>query len=217
MTMLRLKPMIVVIPVIACAVLLIALAAPAAAQSAACVHLQPGSSFLATMTVRAVDGTTVGPSTSFASGHTQCLPLDTIMDGRGFTVVVQATSGGGSANCQPTNNTRAADLSASVTFNATGTPQNIFCAAPAAPAAATPEAACGQFSIDVFPNGTYSNSCVDCELDVCTLNCLCAIAGASTEDCDLEGFCNRTMLDLSGCNASQDISNQNGVLTCTPL
>ena len=215
MTMLRLKPMIVAIPVIACAVLLLALAAPAAAQSAACVHLQTGSSFIATMTVRAVDGTTVGPSTSFASGHTQCLPLATIM-GR-FTVVVQATSGGGSANCQPTNNTRAANLSASVTFNATGTPQNIFCAAPAAPAASTPGATCGEFPADELPNGTYRMTCTNCNAAGCLLSCSCATPGHLLVDCiNTPSDCLESELDLSGCDASQDISNQNGRLACSP-
>jgi hypothetical protein len=221
MTMLRLKPMIVAIPVIACAVLLIALAAPAAAQGSACVHLQTGSSFIATMTVMAMDGTTVGPSDSFASGHTQCLPLATIM-GR-FTVVVQATSGGGSVNCQPSMIQRAAGLSASVTFNASGTPQTISCIAPAAAGAATPELACGQFSANV-PNGTYSASCIDCSMvgsNGCTLECFCALAGVSVEDCSVDssvdlGSCPETELDLTGCNAGVDISNQNGVLSCTP-
>lgn len=219
MTMLRLKPMIVAIPVIACAVLLLALAAPAAAQSAACVHLQTGSSFLATMQVFALGGPMIGPSASFASGHTQCLPLDTIMDGRGFTVVVRATSGGGQADCQPTNNSRAANLSASVTFNATGTPQNIHCAAPAAPTASTPGATCGDFSAYVVPFGTYSDSCTNCGMNGmngCSLNCNCAIPGYTTDDCYIGGACLATTLDLTGCNRRQDISNQNGVLTCTP-
>jgi len=81
------------LPVLAGA-LLLALAAPAAAQSEVCVHLQVGSSFTATMEAIAVDGTTIGPSGSFAAGHTQCLKLDSIGDSVAFTVSVQAISGG---------------------------------------------------------------------------------------------------------------------------
>jgi hypothetical protein len=51
MTMRRRTQTMAVLPVMACAVLLLALAAPAAAQSEACVHLQVGSGYTAIMGV----------------------------------------------------------------------------------------------------------------------------------------------------------------------
>ena len=115
-------------PVMACAVLLIALASPAAAhQSEACVHLQVGSGYAATMTVDF--GDRVGPSDSFVVGQTQCLSLDPVADGEQFDVTVQALAGE-SMLCNPGTLTRSAALQAPILFNASGTTLNVHCDAP---------------------------------------------------------------------------------------
>jgi hypothetical protein len=120
--------MVAVVAVMAPALLLVALASPAAAQSEACVHLQVGSGYAATMTVT-FDGATIGPSGSFAIGATQCLPLSAVGDGVPFTVVVNAILGE-SEDCNPSNLPRAADFPGSITFNASGTTLNVHCDMP---------------------------------------------------------------------------------------
>jgi hypothetical protein len=128
MTMLRLKPMMAVIPVMACAVLLLALASPAAAQSEACVHLQVGSGYAATMSV-VFGNATIGPSGSFAIGQTQCLSLSPVGDGVPFSVLVHALAGD-TVVCTPSSIPRAADFPVAITFNASGTTLNVHCDAP---------------------------------------------------------------------------------------
>jgi hypothetical protein len=88
----RLKQMLVAVPVMACALLLIALATPAAAQSEACVHLQVGSGYAATMQVN-FENAVIGPSGSFAIGQTKCESLAAVPDGIDFSVQVNAILG----------------------------------------------------------------------------------------------------------------------------
>jgi hypothetical protein len=128
MSMLRRKRTIVAMPVMACAVLLIALASPAAAQSEACVHLQVGSGYAATMSVIFGDAT-IGPSDTFDVGQTQCLSLADVPDGEDFSVVVNAILGD-SETCSPANIPRAAALPVAITFNASGTTLNVHRDAP---------------------------------------------------------------------------------------
>jgi hypothetical protein len=138
MTVLRLKQMLAVIPVMACALLLIALAAPAAAQSQACVHLQVGSGYSATMQVN-FDGTpprVIGPSGSFNIGGTQCLSLQDVPDGGEFSVQVNAILGD-STICTPANIPRSASSPVSVTFNASGTILFVHCDMPTGGTSAT--------------------------------------------------------------------------------
>jgi hypothetical protein len=66
---------------------------------------------------------------------------------------------------------------------------------------------CGEFESNTFPPGTYFDTCTVFGVSGCTLN-------ASCETADQDD--NWTTLNLSNCDASQDISNENGVLTCTP-
>jgi hypothetical protein len=128
MSMLRLQRTVAAIPVMACAVLLLALASPAAAQSEACVHLQVGSGYAATMSVVFGDAT-IGPSDTFDIGQTQCLSLADVPDGEAFSVVVNAILGD-SETCSPANIPRSAALPVAVTFNASGTTLNVHCDAP---------------------------------------------------------------------------------------
>lgn len=115
--------------------LLLALAAPAATQSEACVHLQVGSGYAATMQVM-FDGATIGPSDSFAIGQTQCLSLSAVGDGVPFSVQVNAILGE-SVVCTPSSIPRSAALPVAVTSNASGTTLNVHCDAPTAGASAT--------------------------------------------------------------------------------
>jgi hypothetical protein len=128
MTRHRFIPVWVLLPVLAGA-LLFALAAPAAAQREACVHLQVGSSYGATMSIVAEGGGTVETSPPFTVPQTVCLPLDPVADGVGFSVVVAAESGE-TAVCTPSNIPRAADSPVAVTYLASGTPLNVHCDAP---------------------------------------------------------------------------------------
>ena len=130
----RFMPVWVLLPALAGA-LLFALAAPAAAQSEVCVHLQVGSGYMATISV-VFDDMTIGPSGSFAVGQTQCLPLTAVPDGVPFTVIVNAVLGE-SAPCTPSNITRSAALPLAVSFNASGTTLNVHCDAPTAGTSAT--------------------------------------------------------------------------------
>jgi hypothetical protein len=66
---------------------------------------------------------------------------------------------------------------------------------------------CGEFEPDTLPQGTYTDTCTSYIETGCTLSGYC-------EDADQD--LNWTTLNLSNCDASQDISNEDGVLTCTP-
>lgn len=128
MTLLRLKPIMAAVPVLAGVVLLLALAAPAGAQSEACVHLQVGSGYSAEMSVT-FEGATIGPSATFDIGQTQCLSLSAVGDGVLFSVLVHADAGD-TVTCNPSNIPRSAALPVSITFNASGTTLNVHCDAP---------------------------------------------------------------------------------------
>jgi hypothetical protein len=128
MTMLRLKPLMAVVLVLSCAVLLMALVSPVTAQPHACVHLQVGSGYAATMQVNFEDGM-LGPSDSFAIGQTQCLSLTSLADGASFSVQVNAILGE-TATCNPPNIVHSASFPVSITFNASGTTLNVHCDAP---------------------------------------------------------------------------------------
>ena len=130
MTMLRLKPMVAVIPVMVSAFLLVALAAPAAAQPFACVHLQVGSGYAATMQINfGSEPLQIGPTGLFFIGQTQCLSLQPVPDGVDFSVQVNAELGD-STTCTPQNIPRSAGSPVSVTFNASGTIDFVHCDMP---------------------------------------------------------------------------------------
>jgi hypothetical protein len=127
----RLQYLFTAISVMASAMVLTALTHPAAAQSEACVHLQVGSGYAATMQVN-FDGTpprVIGPSDTFDIGATQCLSLADVPNGGEFSVQVNAILGE-SAICNPPNIPRSAASPTSVTFNASGTVDNVHCDMP---------------------------------------------------------------------------------------
>jgi hypothetical protein len=124
----RLKHLFTAIPVLASAMLLTALTNPAAAQSEACVHLQVGSGYAATMTVT-FQNATIGPSGSFAIGQTVCLPLTAVGNGVPFSVQVHAIAGD-TVTCVPSDIPRSAALPIGITYNASGTTLNVHCDAP---------------------------------------------------------------------------------------
>jgi hypothetical protein len=128
MTMLRLKPLMAVVLVLSCAVLLMALVSPVAAQPEACVHLQVGSGYAATMQVN-FEGGVIGPSGSFAIGQTQCLPLSALGDGIPFSVQVNAILGE-NVICNPPSIPHSTAFPVAITFNASGTTLNVHCDAP---------------------------------------------------------------------------------------
>jgi hypothetical protein len=124
----RLNQMLVAVPMMVCAVLLIALAAPAAAQSEACIHVQVGTGYTACLRVSYQDqGFGTCP---ISPGNTTCVSLDGVPDGVNFTVQVQFGVEGPTVDCTPSNIPRSAALPVAVTFNASGTVKNPHCTAP---------------------------------------------------------------------------------------
>jgi hypothetical protein len=84
----------------------------------------------------------------------------------------------------------------------------------------TGECACGEFPTSGLPVGTYQDSCGACSVSDCVLRCRCTDRFQSADLCvrDPENeLCHSTRLRLNSCDASQDISNQGGSLTCTRL
>lgn len=81
--------------------------------------------------------------------------------------------------------------------------------------------ACGEFPPNTLPSGNYLRSCAECSVSGCALSCFCADAQTDPNACYDNPYgvpegCRFTSLDLTGCDSSQDILNENGVLTCTP-
>jgi len=66
---------------------------------------------------------------------------------------------------------------------------------------------CGAFPPNTLPAGSYQLTCTNCSASGCVLGCQCR---------RIDGSANSTSLDLGGCAFGPDISNLNGVLTCTP-
>jgi hypothetical protein len=134
----RLTHLLTAIPVIASAVLPIALAAPAAAQSEACVHLQTGSGYQAVINVTFGNQREVSDlANPLTAGATQCLSLAAVPDGVDFSVQVITLGGlpigppfGPGVVCTPSNIPRAAALPVAITFNASGTVKSLHCTAP---------------------------------------------------------------------------------------
>jgi hypothetical protein len=123
----RLKQMVATIPVLVGAVLLLALASPAAAQSEACVNIEVGAGYAATMSVQ-WEGGTLGPSNEFDVGQTQCMSLQFVTDGAAFTVQVNAiASTEGAVSCTPADIARSASFTGSTTYYASGTVDQVFC------------------------------------------------------------------------------------------
>ncbi len=110
-----------------------ALATPAAAQQEACVFLQAGAGYAATMSVTFA-GATIGPSGTFDVGQTRCLPLTAVGDGVPFSVQVHAILGQ-TGTCTPSDITRNAGSNVNVTYFATGTTLNVHCFMPSGPQA----------------------------------------------------------------------------------
>lgn len=73
-----------------------------------------------------------------------------------------------------------------------------------------------EFPPDTLPDGSYLDSCVSCSVSGFTLSCVCADAVTPPGQCPNNPGCHFTSLDLLDCDCGEDISNQNGVLTCTP-
>ena len=66
---------------------------------------------------------------------------------------------------------------------------------------------CGAFPSDTLPTGSYSLTCYSCDVLDGVLSCDCE---------DVFGDPLPTELDLTGCDPTQDIGNNNSQLTCTP-
>jgi len=66
---------------------------------------------------------------------------------------------------------------------------------------------CGQFPSNTPPAGSYQASCDSCAVSGCVLSCFCLTSTGGRVP---------STLDLPGCAFGPDISNQDGVLTCTP-
>jgi len=68
---------------------------------------------------------------------------------------------------------------------------------------------CETFPPDIneIPDGTYLSSCFDCSLSGSELGCSCF------NEFNESFF---TTLELTGCDSSKDIRNQQGILACTP-
>jgi hypothetical protein len=74
---------------------------------------------------------------------------------------------------------------------------------------------CGVYDANALPTGSYGDSCVECSVTGCTLDCLCPTAmGTSAACATAPNFsCGPTSLDLTTCVAG-DIGNDGGQLTC---
>ena len=103
-------------------------AAPAMAQSNACVHLLVGAGFAAKMRIVSGDFATQW-SDSFAIGQTKCQSLKDVSDGKNFTVEVPALAGE-TKKCSPENIKRVASSPSSVTFQTWGTTFGVKCQEP---------------------------------------------------------------------------------------
>ena len=73
--------------------------------------------------------------------------------------------------------------------------------------ACNPVLLCGGFPPDTLPTGSYRLTCFSCDVLDGELSCDCE---------DVFGEPLPTSLDLTGCDPTQDISNNNAHLTCTP-
>ncbi|NDW06229.1 hypothetical protein [Jiella pacifica] len=104
-------------------------AAPAAAQSAACVNLLVGAGYAAWMGVKVGQGTDW--SSSFPIGKTRCiaLPVEGMVQGTPYSVVVKAVLGK-TVTCSPDNLTYTPSTTTSVVFNAWGTTLSPKCTMP---------------------------------------------------------------------------------------
>lgn len=139
MTIGRFTPMMAVIPVLAGAVLLLALASPAAAQTEACIQVLAGTGISVTITVKA-DGMTIQSPGTIPPGQTHCVPLGRIGDGDPFQVLAVMGGFGEGADCNvpsqawacctPTLLTRCANLQTSIMFFASGSGADPHCVAP---------------------------------------------------------------------------------------
>ncbi|MCF3975111.1 hypothetical protein [Paracoccus salsus] len=121
-------------PALAGAVLALGVAGsqPAAAQSAACVNLQVGAGYAAWMAVKFAGGFTW--SSSFPIGQTRCIPLpvDGMVDGAPYEVVVSAVLGSSKVSCTPAPGVYQSSNTNSVSYNAWGTTLNVHCEMPGA-------------------------------------------------------------------------------------
>ena len=72
--------------------------------------------------------------------------------------------------------------------------------------ACEPVLPCGAFAPDTLPSGSYLASCESCGVSAGVLSCSCR---------NTFGDLFSTELDLAHCDPNLDISNREGVLTCT--
>lgn len=75
--------------------------------------------------------------------------------------------------------------------------------------ACNPVPPCGGF-FNTPPNGSYRLTCFNCGVSECVLSCNCEDVFGDVDPN------NPTSLDLTGCDPTQDITNDNSHLTCTP-
>jgi len=110
----------------------VSFAQPAAAQSAACVNLLVGAGYSAWMAVKFADGFTW--SSSFPIGQTRCitLPVNGMVDGAPYEVVVSAALGSSKVPCTPAPGTYSSSNTNSVVYNAWGTTLSVKCEMPGA-------------------------------------------------------------------------------------
>ncbi|MCW5688535.1 MAG: hypothetical protein KIT76_08330 [Pseudolabrys sp.] len=111
-------------------------AAPAQAQSAACVNLLAGAGYAAWMGVKF--GDSFYWSDSFPIGQYRCvkLPVSGMVDNAPYTVVVSAVLGSSKVECKQAPSPYNSKDSNSVVYNAWGTTLNVSCVMPTASAGA---------------------------------------------------------------------------------
>lgn len=109
-------------------------AAPAQAQSAACVNLLAGAGYAAWMGVKF--GDSFYWSDSFPIGQYRCvkLPVSGMVDNAPYTVVVSAVLGSSKVECKQAPSPFNSKDSNSVVYNAWGTTLNVSCVMPTASA-----------------------------------------------------------------------------------
>lgn len=110
--------------------LTMAVAQPASAQTAACVNLLVGSGYSAWMGVKFANS--FYWSESFPIGQSRCirLPVEGMVDGAPYEVVVSAALGSSKVPCTPNPGNYTSANKNSVTYNAWGTTLNVKCEMP---------------------------------------------------------------------------------------
>jgi hypothetical protein len=108
----------------------VSVAAPVHAQSAACVNLLLGAGYAAWMGVHV--GDSYHWSSSFPVGQSRCikLPVQGMVNGAPYTVVVSAVLGSSKVPCTPEPSAWSSSNANSVSYNASGSSFRVKCRMP---------------------------------------------------------------------------------------